>query len=428
MFFSLSEEKEKLVWEIAENLEGMPECTDAREALEIVQQELESLELSFTQKIAREFALLQEGMPKLIRDLAEALYDAHFKPLAKDLFELCERLNVYARNVECLRNPESRASFLKEFEKLLELILIYCSDLLSFKIDVCEKIKKYYYYHSDLEYKTLLRGLSFHRKLIGAKRVIESIKNCGEDYAVLRRLAAAYSFYQRKVITRYSIRSPIEIFNIVASESKVSGILRYLKEKINMKCIDLLEAFRHLKILEETLKERLNIKENLETLVESSSSEKQLYGTLPALAYMLVHVSGLTDLRELLEALLNYVEDALANINRVSNASIWEEKLRAAFYDLVKILALVLCIGDHMDWRHAITFAISAAKYWSRWNEESSFIALCDAVRMMFNFVTREEAVRILTYAALYGDYDFIVKLKPFLWAYGSLNAINPHR
>ncbi|MEM3943972.1 MAG: hypothetical protein QXJ59_07785, partial [Thermofilaceae archaeon] len=65
---------------------------------------------------------------------------------------------------------------------------------------------------------------------------------------------------------------------------------------------------------------------------------------------------------------------------------------------------------------------------WVRWDEESSFIDLCRGLRALHNFTTKEEAERILTYAALYGDYDLIVKLHHLLWARSSLSSANPLR
>ncbi|MEM1606308.1 MAG: hypothetical protein QXW41_08710, partial [Fervidicoccaceae archaeon] len=174
--------------------------------------------------------------------------------------------------------------------------------------------------------------------------------------------------------------------------------------------------------------ERLNIRGILEALSGSFYSRERLYGTIPALLYILAHVASIAPLRELLEELVKYIEVTLIAVDERRGSSTREDRFLNLLYDLVKILALVLCLNGRVEWRLAAAFAISAAKYWARWDEESSFIDLCRGLRELHNFATREEAERILTYAALYGDYDLIVKLRSLLWARHSLSTVNPLR
>jgi len=432
-FFKLDKERDELIREIAENLiAAPPECADAREALEYVRRELKSLELSLVQKIEKDFVLLQGELLKLVRELAGALYEAGFESHAKRLLELCEKLSAYAQSIECLRYPESIASLLDSVEELLEILSLSCPDLLIILsiedersteqvYKVCSKIKK----HSG--YKILVQDLSFdvhlRRKLKGAERAIEKVENYREDYATLRRLAAAYSFY-RVLATS----SPVEVFNRVASECRASYLLRYLRAEVNADEVDLVEAFKYLEVLEEMLKERLKTLGVPEALRGIFDFRERPYGTIPALSYILVHVASIANLRELLEELVKYVETELAAVEGRSGSSALKEKFLDLLYDLVKIMALILCLNGRVDWRLAAAFAISAAKYWARWDEESSFIDLCRGLRELHNFATREEAERILTYAALYGDYDLIVKLRSLLWARHSLSSVNPLR
>ncbi|MEM4925783.1 MAG: hypothetical protein QW448_04545 [Thermofilaceae archaeon] len=431
-FFKLGKERDELIREIAENLiAASPECADAREALEYVRRELKSLELSLVQKIEKDFVLLQGELLKLVRELAGALYEAGFESHAKRLLELCEKLSAYTQSIECLRYPESIASLLDSVEELLEILSLSCPDSLTILRTegersteqvrkICSKIKEHPGY--QMLVRDLRSDIYLRRKLKGAERAIEKVENYREDYATLRKLAAAYQFYRAPAIS-----SPVKVFNIVASESKAAYLLWYLREEVNTDEVDLVEAFKYLEVLEEMLKERLNIRGILEELSGSFYSRERLYKIIPALLYILAQVANIANLRELLEELVKYIETALTvDERRVS--STWEERFLNLLYDLAKILALVLCLNGRVDWRLAAAFAISAAKHWVRWDEESSFIDLCSGLRALHNFTTKEEAERILTYAALYGDYDLIVKLHHLLWARSSLSSANPLR
>ncbi|MEM3944534.1 MAG: hypothetical protein QXJ59_10660 [Thermofilaceae archaeon] len=425
VFFKLDKERDELIRETADNLTAAPECADAHEALEHVRRKLELLELSLVQKI-RDFVLLQGELLKLVRELAGALYEAGFESPAKRLLELCEKLSACAQSIECLKYPESVASLLDSIGELSGILSLFCPSpfiilgiederLTEQVYEVCSKMKE----HPG--YQILARDLSsdihLRRKLKEVERAIEKIENYREDYKALRRLAAAYQFYGV-----LATRSPVEVFNRVANEGKVSYLLRYLREEVNTSEVDLVEAFKYLEVLEEMLKERLNTRGILEALSRSSYS--------PALLYTLAHVASIAPLRELLEEPVKYIETMLIAVDERGGSSTREDKFFDLLYDLVKILALVLCLNGRVDWRLAAAFAISAAKYWTRWRwgEESSFIDLCRGLRALHDYTTREEAERILTYAALYGDYDFVVKLGPLLRVYGSLSSVNPIR
>ncbi|MEM4562960.1 MAG: hypothetical protein QXI55_03470, partial [Thermofilum sp.] len=344
-----------------------------------------------------------------------------------------EKLSAYTQSIECLRYPESIASLLDSVEELLEILSLSCPKpfitLLSIEDErsteqvwkVCSKIEEHPGY--QMLVRDLRSDIFLRRKLKGAERAIEEVENYGEDYAMLRRLAAVYHFYHTLAIS-----SPVEVFNRVASEGKIFYLLRYLREEVNTDEVDLVEAFKYLEVLEEVLKERLNIRGILEALSGSFYSRERLYGTIPALLYILAHVASIAPLRELLEELVKYIEVTLIAVDERRGSSTREDRFLNLLYDLVKILALVLCLNGRVEWRLAAAFAISAAKYWARWDEESSFIDLCRGLRELHNFATREEAERILTYAALYGDYDLIVKLRSLLWARHSLSTVNPLR
>ncbi|MEM4667433.1 MAG: hypothetical protein QW498_09050 [Thermofilum sp.] len=433
VFFKLDKERDELIRETADNLTAAPECADAHEALEHVRRKLELLELSLVQKI-RDFVLLQGELLKLVRELAGALYEAGFESPAKRLLELCEKLSACAQSIECLKYPESVASLLDSIGELSGILSLFCPSpfiilgiederLTEQVYEVCSKMKE----HPG--YQILARDLSsdmhLRRKLKEVERAIEKIENYREDYKALRRLAAAYQFYGV-----LATRSPVEVFNRVASGSKVSYLLQHLREEVNTSEVDLVEAFKYLEVLEEMLKERLNIQGILEVLSRSFYSQERLYGTIPALLYILAHVASIAPLRELLEEPVKYIETMLIAVDERGGSSTREDKFLNFLYDLVKILALVLCLNGRVDWRLAAAFAISAAKYWTRWRwgEESSFIDLCRGLRALHDYTTREEAERILTYAALYGDYDFVVKLGPLLRVYGSLSSVNPIR
>ncbi|MEM4455636.1 MAG: hypothetical protein QXT28_13040 [Thermofilaceae archaeon] len=417
VLFRLDKERDELLREIADYLVAAPECADVREALEIVRRELDSL----VHKLAKEFASIREELLKLLQELVGLLYEVGLDLYAVDLLKLCEKLSTYTFSID-LQRPEFRAVFLDSVRELVRYLslstyILYISienKQLAEKLkEVCGKIEQ----HSS--YRMLVRFL----KLTEVEKTIKKIANYKEDYMTLRRLAAAYQLYRTP-----AVQSPVKVFNAAASECRASGLLRYLRVEINVGEVDLIEAFKHLGVLEEMLKEKLNIQDILELLAAKFNYWSRPCGTIPALAYVLTHVAIFVDLRELLRELVNYVEAVLADVNRVNSSRARKEKLENLPYSMVKILALILCLNGRVDWRLAAAFAISAAKNWARWDEESSFIDLCRGLRALHDYATREEAERILTYATLYGDYDLIVKLRSLLWARHSLSSVNPLR
>lgn len=93
---------------------------------------------------------------------------------------------------------------------------------------------------------------------------------------------------------------------------------------------------------------------------------------------------------------------------------------------MVKIVSLPLCLANSgVDWRLAVALGISATRFWSKWYDVRWFIELCNGLKTLSSCTSKDEAERVLVYATLFGDYDFIIKLEPLLLKYRSLRTLS---
>lgn len=420
-FFTLDVEKEKFIERFLSDLLDAPDYEDAQKALEEVDQKLNSSEHILTQKLVQRIALSRAEIENLVQEITKIIIEIHnikhslpdeVKSKCDEIIDLFnklrEELKSLIRLLEESQDREFGTKLLNCVFDLLEGMYFLCFiaetygkqlGLKEHAEKICDALKKL------LDHSTFSDIRSYH-KLKNLKEILKEITvKFKEDYLKLKELARAYQLYRPG-----SILFRTEVFDEIIYQSKAFNLLGHAMESLGIGVADLADAYMRLRMLTE----RFYIR------------GEDWYNTVPALAYVLFHLTERVSLDELLDEIESFVRAELVNIYRSSSNTKEKDRLFTEFfYNLTKILLLVLCLEAHVDWRLAVALGASAARYWSRWNDESSFIELFDGLRALCEFTTREEAERVLTYAALFGDFDLIVKLGPILRAHGSLRSIN---